>query len=98
MDMRSTRGPGVFRNSFVGMKCRSYRPSGLHEGARSTATGMYFGYMRIARTAQRSNSPCKWIYKCAQKKGPVLRLALKGSLNREVSKGPEETTNRNLLR
>ena len=31
-----------------------------------------------------------------QKKGPVLRLALKGSLNLMVSKGPEETTHRNL--
>ena len=43
------------------------------------------------------NSPCKWIYRCTQKKGPVLRLALKGSLNLEVSKGPEETTSRNLF-
>ena len=62
------------------------------QGARSAATGKYFGYVRIASTAQRRNSPGRWIYGCTQKKGPVLRLALKGSLNLEVSKGPEETT------
>jgi hypothetical protein len=32
-----------------------------------------------------------------EKKGLILRTALKGSLNLKVSKGPEETTGRNSM-
>ncbi len=53
-------------------------PTGLHghklifrdevQGARSAATGMHFGCMRIVSTAQRRNSPDKSVYGRANKK------------------------------